>query len=269
MSESIEGKLHRLEEAIKAHPSALICYSGGVDSTLLAVVAHRVLRERMGAVIINSSLLPPREFRRAKDLASLLGLPLTVIDADELALPGFANNPEDRCYVCKKYRLEIIGDRARAEGFAAVMDGSNADDVQGHRPGRRAVLERGGVSPLEEAELSKQDIRTLARSLGLPNWDQPSRPCLATRFAYDTELNPELIRRVDAAEEELEGLGLREFRVRLEGLDAARIEVAVEELGQLVEKDNRDRLVKNFKDLGFKRILLDLEGYRSGSMDMA
>lgn len=269
MVETPDSTLSRLKAVIAKYPSALICYSGGVDSTLLASVARQVLGEAMTAVIVNSPLLPPREFKRALDLASSLGFPLRVIEANELSLPDFRNNPEDRCYLCKRHRLGLIIDDMRSHEFAAVMDGSNADDAIGHRPGRKAADELGGVSPLESAGLTKRDVRDLARRLALPNWDQPSRPCLATRFHHGIELDPELLRMVDAAEEALEGIGLREFRVRLEERGWARIEAAGDELAALVEKENRERLVKKLKDLGFKRILLDLEGYRSGSMDEA
>jgi pyridinium-3,5-biscarboxylic acid mononucleotide sulfurtransferase len=161
----------------------------------------------------------------------------------------------------------LIGEVARAGGWDTVMDGSNADDARGHRPGRRASRELGGVSPFEEAGLTKPEIRELARDLGLPNWNAPSRPCLATRFPYGMELQPQLIRMVDEAEEELESMGLREFRVRMDNPYEARIEVAEAEMSIVIEKDNRSRLVKKLRGLGLRRILLDLEGYRSGSMD--
>ncbi|OFW59370.1 MAG: TIGR00268 family protein [Candidatus Solincola sediminis] len=268
-AEIADGKLDRLRQAVARYPSALVCYSGGVDSTLLATVARQVLGEGMSAVTVNSPLLPPREFERATSLASMLGFPLRIIAADELSLPDFRNNPDDRCYLCKRHRLTLVIRQMKSEGFAVVLDGSNADDALGHRPGRKAVEELGGVSPLEAAGFSKRDVRQAARDLALPNWNQPSRPCLATRFHHGVELKPELLRMVDAAEEALEGLGLREFRVRLEGRDWARIEVGGHDPALLVEKENRERLVKKFKDLGFRRILLDLEGYRSGIMDEA
>jgi pyridinium-3,5-biscarboxylic acid mononucleotide sulfurtransferase len=269
MTDSMENKLMRLEKAIERYPSAVVCYSGGVDSSLLSAVVSRVLAERFSALIVKSPLMPPREFERALGLASSRGLRLEVMKADELSLPEFRKNPEDRCYVCKMHRLTLIKEWAASRGFAAVMDGSNADDAVGHRPGRKAVQELGGVSPLEKAGFTKQDVRKLAREMGLPNWDQPSRPCLATRFRHGILLKAEDIRRVDAAEEQLEALGMREFRVRVEGDGWARIEVSDDELAALAEKENRTRLVKKFKDLGFNRILLDLEGYCSGSMDQA
>lgn len=269
MSNGLEEKLHKLKGILRSYPSALVSYSGGVDSTLLATLAREILGDRMAAIILVSPLLPPRELDRAERVAASLGLPLKVIEADELSLPGFRNNPPDRCYLCKRYRLTILREKALAGGWEMVMDGSNADDAALHRPGRRAAAEIGALSPLEEAGLSKPEIRALARNLGLPNWDAPSRPCLATRFTYGMELERYLIQRVDAAEEELEGMGVRQVRVRMEAPDEARIEVGADELGTVTGKDNRTRLVKKLKALGFRRITLDLEGYRSGSMDGA
>jgi uncharacterized protein len=269
MSNELEGKLRSVREYLRSRPSVLVCYSGGVDSTLLAVLAHQELGDKMAAITVASPLLPPRELERARNVAVSLGFSLKVIEGDELSIPGFANNPPDRCYLCKRYRLSLIGEVAKAGDWDTVMDGSNADDARGHRPGRRASIELGGVSPFEDAGLTKSEIRTLDRDLGLPNWDAPSRPCLATRFPYGMELRPQLIQRVDEAEEELESMGLREFRVRLDSPDEARIEAGEDDMGIFLEKDNRSRLVKKLRGLGFHRVLLDLEGYRSGSMDEA
>jgi pyridinium-3,5-biscarboxylic acid mononucleotide sulfurtransferase len=267
MEGSLESKLRILRGILASSPSALVAYSGGVDSTLLAYLAREVLGERMKAVVVTSPLLPPRELERAESIAATLGFPVEAVAADELSVPGFDRNPPDRCYICKRFRLELLQEMAGREGWGAVLEGSNIDDAGAHRPGRRATREMGAASPLEEAGLTKDDVRILARELGLPNWDAPSRPCLATRFPYGMMLEPGLIRMVDAAEDALEGMGLRQLRVRLEAPDTARIEVSPAELPLLDGKDNSDRLVKKLKGLGFRRITLDLEGYRSGSMD--
>jgi uncharacterized protein len=267
MDDLLEDKLRRLQGILSSFSSALVAYSGGVDSTLLARMAHEALGDRMTAVLVASPLLPPRESERAEDIAASLGFPLEVVEADELSLPDFNHNPPDRCYICKGFRLGLLRVMADKRDFEAVLEGSNLDDASLYRPGRRATLEMGVSSPLEEAGLAKDDIRALARESGLPNWDAPSRPCLATRFPYGMELTRELIARVDAAEEVLECLGLRQVRVRLEAPDAARIEVGADELEMLDGKDNREEAVKKLRGLGFRRIMLDLEGYRSGSMD--
>lgn len=267
MDDSLKGKLSDLKDVLASYPSALVAYSGGVDSTLVARLAREILGERMKAVLVSSPLHPPRELERAERTAAVLDIPLVVVRGDELSLPGFADNPPERCYLCKRYRLELLRSLADGAGFTAVLEGSNLDDAGAHRPGRRAIAESGAASPLEDAGLSKAEVRAAARELGVPNWDAPSRPCLATRFPYGTLLERDLIALVDAAEQALEDMGMRELRVRLEGPGAVRLEVGAEEMTLLDVGVNRDRLVKKLSGLGILRIELDLEGFRSGSMD--
>ena len=267
MDEEIGRKFRGLQELLASFPSALVSFSGGVDSTLLSFLAHRELGDRMRAVILSSPLMPPRELERAVDVAATLGFPCRVEETDPLSVPGLAANPRERCYLCKKHLLGRLRDLAVEMGLAAVLDGSHRGDALSRRPGERALREEGAVSPLKEVGLSKAEVRALAEHCGLPNWDAPSRPCLATRFPYGTELAPGIIRRVDAAEEWLEGMGLRELRVRVDGPDWARIEAGREDARLLEGKERRERLVKKFRELGFRRVDLDLEGYRSGSMD--
>ncbi|MBC7252890.1 MAG: ATP-dependent sacrificial sulfur transferase LarE [Actinobacteria bacterium] len=268
MNGELKAKRRRLWKILEALPSAVVAYSGGVDSTLLSYAAREVLGDRMLAVLVSSPLMPPREIDRAARLAGKLGFPLLVLDCDELSLGGFSDNPRERCYLCKKHRLVLLGGLAVSRGLKAILEGGNLDDAHTFRPGRKAVLEEGCLSPLEEAGLTKRDVREMARELGLPNWDAPSRPCLATRFPYGARLDRETMRRVDAAEEFLEGLGWREFRVRLEGPEWARIEAGEEETSSLLRGENVGALSDKFQDLGFRRVDLDLEGYRSGSMDL-
>lgn len=267
MDEGIARKFRELRRLLASFSTALVSFSGGVDSTLLAFLAHRELGGNMQAIIISSPLTPPREIQRAVDTACKLGFPLGVAETDETSIPGFILNPRDRCYLCKKHRLFLLKRMAAERGYECVLDGSHRDDALSHRPGARALEEEGAVSPLKAAGLNKAEVRALALHCGLPNWDAPSRPCLATRFPYGIELTPELLRRVDVAEEALEGMGLRELRVRLEGPDWARIEAGREEMRLLKGKERRGYLVKKFREFGFRRIDLDLEGYRSGSMD--
>ncbi len=267
MDGSLDDKLRELRGLLASLSSALVSYSGGVDSTLLAYLARSEVRGEVLAVTLSSPLMPPREVRRALEVAGTLGIPVRVAETDELSLPGFRDNPRDRCYLCKKHRLLLLKGLAAAGGFACVLDGSQRDDGLQHRPGARALREEGALSPLALAGLGKDEVRRLARELGLPNWDAPPRPCLATRFPHGAELAPELMRRVDAAEEWLESTGLREYRVRLDGPAWARIEAARDELPLLLEKERGGELVKKFRELGFRRVDIDLEGYRSGSME--
>jgi pyridinium-3,5-biscarboxylic acid mononucleotide sulfurtransferase len=267
MDAYLEGKLLGLRDILASFESAIVSYSGGVDSTLLAFLAREVLGERMRAVTFASPLLPPRELDRAANVAASLDFHLQVIETDELSLPGLENNPPDRCYACKRFRLQLLRDMATEEGWEAVLEGNNLDDLGMHRPGRRASRELSASSPLEEAGLGKADVRNLARELGLPNWDAPSRPCLATRFPYGMGLERDLLRTVDTAEEALEAMGVRELRVRVEARDAVRLEIGEREMPLLDEKDRRDRLVAKLRALGLRQVKLDLEGFRSGSMD--
>jgi len=267
MEAELESKLDVVRGIIGDLASALVAYSGGVDSTLVAHLAREALGDRMLAVVVASPLQPPRELTRAISVAKRLDLPLEIAEADEISLPGFEDNPPERCYLCKKLRLELLRGMADRRGYEAILEGSNLDDASSHRPGMRASLELGALSPLEKAGLRKAEVRAAARELGLPNWDAPSRPCLATRFPYGMILDRGLIARVDAAEEWLEKLGIRQLRVRVEGPREARIEVEPEDMQLLRGEEMRERLVKKFRGLGFRRVRLDLEGFRSGSMD--
>ena len=267
MDDSLAGKLEGLKSILASYPSALVAYSGGVDSTLLARLAREVLGERMLAALVDSPLHPPRERERAARVAADLGIPLLVVEGDELSLPGFAHNPPQRCYICKRYRMGALRERADEAGLAALLEGSHLDDAAEHRPGRRALVELGAESPLELAGMGKGEVRAAARALGLPNWDAPSRPCLATRFPYGAALELRLMRLADAAEEALEGMGMRELRVRMEGPREVRIEAGEEEMALFDDRARRDRLIKKLRGLGIRSIALDLEGFRSGSMD--
>ncbi len=259
-------KYDALMTRLGALDSLLVAYSGGVDSTLLAFCAHAVLGDRCKAVLATSDTYPTREIEYARDLAHQLGFNLLEVDTYELADPRFAANPIDRCYYCKSELFTLLMRVAEVNGLSYVADGANADDRSDHRPGARAAAECEVLSPLQEVGMTKQDIRDLARELGLPNWDKPSMACLASRFPYGQEITTESLERVGKAEIALRELGLRQFRVRAHN-DVARLEVDRAELDGAWAQ--REAIVAALKDAGFVWAALDLEGYRSGSLNAA
>ncbi|KPJ62877.1 MAG: potassium ABC transporter ATPase [Planctomycetes bacterium DG_23] len=263
---TLEEKEKRLKEIIKGLESVVVAYSGGVDSTLVLRMCRDVLGEKVLAVTARSETYPSVELEEAKEMAHSLDVEHRVIETEELAVPGFSHNPPDRCYWCKKELFQKLRTLAREQGYKNVVDGANYEDGSDFRPGLRAGQELGVVSPLKEAHFTKAEVRNLSRRLGLSTWDKPSYACLASRFPYGDEITREKLKRVARAEQFLREAGLRQFRVRAHG-DVARIEVAKEHLGALLESPLRERLIASFKELGFIYIALDLEGYRSGSMN--
>jgi uncharacterized protein len=220
------------------------------------------------AVTSASQLYPTRELEDAKAMAAEIGVEFVLITTDELGIEGFADNPPDRCYWCKRELFREVAEAARLRGFDAVADGANADDPSDWRPGLRAAAEAGVASPLKEAGLTKVDIRTLSRDLGLRTWSKPAKACLASRFPYRHRITFEALRRVGAAEEYLAALGLSQYRVRHHG-DLARIEVAGDDIARLADPAIRNDLVAAFKRLGYTYVTLDLQGYRTGAMNEA
>lgn len=263
-----ETKLQNLREILQGMDSLLLAYSGGVDSTFLLKVATDVLGEKVLAVTAVSPTYPQEEHQAACEIARLLGARHISISTDELEDPNFCGNPPERCYYCKQELFRKLKHIASREGISFVVDASNLDDCSDYRPGRKAAEEIGVRSPLIEAGLSKQEIRNFSRELGLPTWDKPSMACLASRFPYGETITPEKLVRVEQAEKLLRALGFRQVRVRSHG-KLARIEVDADRLSELAAPGLRQKVVNALKEMGFVYVTLDLQGYRTGSLNEA
>jgi len=256
-------KLTALREILAGLDGAIVAYSGGADSAFLADVANEVLGARAEAVTAVSASLAPNERSAAASLAAERGWAHREIVTNEIDRPEYVRNASDRCYHCKSELFDVLGAMFPS---TPILVGTNLDDTGDHRPGQRAAGERGVRAPLLEAGLTKQEIRTLSRERGLSTWDKPASACLASRVAYGVEVTPERLDRIARAEAFVRALGVRELRVRDHG-DLARIEVPPEELARLASPDVRARLAANLRELGFVYVTLDLEGFRSGSMN--
>lgn len=263
--EEILLKEARLREILSGAGSCMVAFSGGVDSTYLLAEAVRALGDRVEAVTVLAPLHPRREGEEASALALNLGARHRLLYSDELKNPEFVKNPPDRCYHCKLGRARTLAELAAMEGLGAVFDGTNADDGDDYRPGHRALKEMNIKSPLMEAGLKKADVRELSRRLGLPTWNRPAYACLATRFPYGDQITLQGLQKVEAAEEALNALGLKIFRVRVHG-SVARLEVSPEEIA-LVAGSLREKVASALKSAGFSYVALDLLGYRTGSLN--
>lgn len=264
----LEAKVARLRTLLGELPSALVAFSGGVDSTFLLRVAHEVLGEGCVALTTRSPTTPAEDLDDARRLVAEMGVEHVVVDANELEIGGYAENPTNRCYFCKDNLFTICTAEAARRGLGAVLDGANLDDLGDHRPGLQAAAEQAVRHLLVEAGLSKADIRAASRALGLSTWDRPASPCLSSRFPYGTRITPERLSRVAAAEAALRARGFRELRVRFHD-QLARLEVPLAEMHRLLEPDLRQAVVDDLKRLGFSWVALDLQGFRSGSLNEA
>lgn len=264
--DALHEKARRLRGELLRLGSTAVAFSGGVDSAYLLHMAHETLGDRAIAVTVRASAFPRRETAEAEDFCARRGIRQVWVDLDVLEIPGFAENPPDRCYLCKRQLFRRIQDVAAEQGMAIVSEGSNLDDEGDYRPGMRAIAELGVASPLRTAGLTKADIRALSREAGLPTWAKPSLACLASRFVYGESITREGLERVDRSEQLLAELGFTQARVRVHGT-MARIELLPEEFPRLLEPENRTRVVQTLRGLGFSYVALDLQGYRTGSMN--
>jgi pyridinium-3,5-biscarboxylic acid mononucleotide sulfurtransferase len=265
LSAGLDGKYDSLRERIRGYGRAAVAFSGGVDSSFLCAVARAVLGDGAAAITVVSPMLPRSELDDARAVSSSVGIRHVLVEEGSIDA-GVAANPADRCYHCKKLEFGVVIRAAAELGIGIVMDGSNADDASDYRPGSRAVAELGVVSPLKETGLGKAEIRELSRRLGLKTWDKPAFACLASRIPYGEPIPVEALRRVEDAEGYLRGIGFRQFRVRSHG-SIARIEVEPGERAKFFDTDSMDRISKKLKEFGFLYVSLELEGYRTGSLN--
>jgi uncharacterized protein len=267
---AVAAEVHEREEALRrlvsTFDSAIVAFSGGVDSAYLAWVTHQVLGEKALAVTADSASYPERHRALANQVAGQFALPHLVIQTGELERPEYRANPVNRCYYCKHELYTHLTTLAHAKGFAVVFDGNNADDRGDYRPGRQAAKEFGVRSPLDEVGLTKAEIRALSRRAGMSTWDEPASACLSSRIPYHTEVTDEKLRQIEQAEVILHELGFRVCRVRHHD-KVARIEIGANEMARALEPEVRDTIVRSFKEIGYQFVTLDLQGYRLGSLN--
>ncbi len=266
MSDTLHQKLDRLRGIFMPMKSLIVAFSGGVDSTFVLRVAHGTIGERVLALTTTSPTMPDEDRESAIAMAQLIGARHILIESNELEVPGYAQNPLNRCYLCKHNLFTVCEAKAAELEIDEIVDGLNLDDLHDYRPGMRAASEKRVRHPLVEAELTKAEIREISRELGLPTWDRPASPCLSSRFPYGTEITREGLRRVGEGEKVLHALGFKVARVRYHG-DVARLELEQSEIARAFEPAVRNKIDRELKQLGFRFIAIDLRGFRSGSLN--
>jgi uncharacterized protein len=267
LESELQAKHDRLLAVLRALGSAAVAFSGGIDSTVVARAAVLALGDRAVAVTADSASVPRAELDDARQLAEVIGIRHRIVATEEFRDPNYLRNDGTRCYFCKSELYSRIEQLLPELGVVVICSGANLDDQGDYRPGLTAAAEHHVRHPLQEAGFTKADVRALARAWGLPTWDKPASPCLSSRLAPGVAVSRERTARVEAAEEYLQSLGYRECRVRLHGDELARVEVPPEGLARLAEPEQRAALVRHLKELGFAFVTLDLEGFRSGSLN--
>lgn len=269
LSTELSDKRERLHATIQGYGPCIVALSAGVDSAVVAKAAQLALGDSALAVTGNSASLAQGELEQARELAQLIGIRHRVIQTGELSQPAYTQNAPDRCYHCKTELYTQLDSICRETGLRTVLNGANIDDQGDYRPGMVAATEHQVRSPLIECGLTKPEVRQLAAHWSLPVWDKPATPCLSSRVAYGEEVTPQRLAMIDRAEQHLRTLGLKELRVRYHRGDLARIEVPVSAIPKLCEAAVRESLLKALRNVGFKYVTLDLEGFRSGSLNAA
>jgi len=266
MTKELTSKLEILRGIFAPMTNVIVAFSGGVDSTFVLKVAQDAIGERVLALTTTSPTMPDQDRQSAIEMARLIGARHVLIESNELEVEGYAQNPLNRCYLCKSNLFTVCEAKARELGIAEIVDGVNLDDLNDYRPGIQAAEQRRVRHPLVEAAMTKAEIREASRALGLPTWDRPASPCLSSRFPYGTTITLEGLQKVEAGETLLHAMGFRVARVRYHG-DVARLEVETSELPRLLDASTREIVDREFKKIGFRFVAVDLKGFRSGSLN--